>query len=247
MIFYKSTFAEFDGDDLLAQAASFFVAGFEPASTTATFALYELAVLPEMQDRLRKEVLEALDKNDGKITYDMVLGIFLYLRCATNFNIQKISHERIIFDDIVCQRLFFFSLETHLFQSRTTYLNLFEIVVSARDFYPQNRIQTSHFNFSQAMSLPYLDMVVSETLRLYPTLGYLNRMPNDTYKVPNSDLVLEKGTPVYVSMLGMHLDPQYFPEPHKFDPERFNEENKRNIPPCVYFPFGEGPHTCIGK
>lgn len=55
------------------------MAGFEPASTTATFALHELAVHPEIQDRLRKEVLEALDKNDGKITYDMVLRISFYV------------------------------------------------------------------------------------------------------------------------------------------------------------------------
>ena len=97
------------------------------------------------------------------------------------------------------------------------------------------------------MSLPYLDMVVSETLRMYPPLGYVNRMPNETYKVPNLDLVIEKGTPVYIPMLGLHYDPEYFPDPDKFDPERFNEENKRNRPSCVYLPFGEGPHQCIGE
>lgn len=96
-------------------------------------------------------------------------------------------------------------------------------------------------------SLPYLDMVISETLRMYPPLGYLNRLATQTYKVPEFNLVIEKGTPVYISMLGLHYDPEYFPNPSKFDPERFNEENKRNRPPCVYFPFGEGPHACIGK
>lgn len=96
------------------------------------------------------------------------------------------------------------------------------------------------------MTLPYLDMVVSETLRMYPPLGYLNRITVEPYKIPNSNFVLEKDTPVYISMLGMHYDPEYFPNPEKFDPERFSEENKRNIPSCVYFPFGEGPHACIG-
>ncbi|KAG5339509.1 CP6K1 protein, partial [Acromyrmex charruanus] len=159
----------FDGDDLLAQAASFFSAGFETSSTTTTFALYELAMQPEIQNTLRKEIFEALKKSNGKITYDMV------------------------------------------------------------------------------WSLPYLDMVMSETLRMYPPLGYLNRVPNQTYKVPKFNLVIEKGTPVYISMLGLHYDPEYFPNPNKFDPERFNEENKRKRPPCVYFPFGEGPHACIGN
>ncbi|KAL6418463.1 hypothetical protein ACFW04_012069 [Cataglyphis niger] len=159
---------EFDGDDLMAQAASFFSAGFETSSTTTAFALYELALQPDIQSTLRKEIVEALDKSDGKITYDM-----------------------------------------------TT-------------------------------SLPYLDMVVSETLRMYPPLGYLNRMPSETYKVPNFDLVIEKDTPIYIPMLGLHYDPEYFPNPNKFDPERFNEENKRDRPACVYFPFGEGPRACIG-
>ncbi|KMQ85242.1 cytochrome p450 6k1, partial [Lasius niger] len=95
------------------------------------------------------------------------------------------------------------------------------------------------------LSLPYLDMVVSETLRMYPTLPFLDRVTTETYKMPNSDLVLEKDTPIYISMLGMHYDPEYFPDPDKFDPERFNEENKHNIPSCAYFPFGEGPHACI--
>jgi len=97
------------------------------------------------------------------------------------------------------------------------------------------------------MSLRYLDMVVSETLRKYPPLPFLDRVATSTYKVPNSNVVVEKNTPVYISMLGVHYDPEYFPDPDKFDPERFNEENKRNIPSCVYFPFGEGPRACIGK
>ncbi|XP_011864461.1 PREDICTED: cytochrome P450 6j1-like isoform X1 [Vollenhovia emeryi] len=45
----------------------------------------------------------------------------------------------------------------------------------------------------------------------------------------------------------MHYDPEYFPDPHKFDPERFTEENKRNRPTNVYFPFGDGPRVCIGS
>lgn len=88
---------------------------------------------------------------------------------------------------------------------------------------------------------------MSETLRMYPPLGYLNRMAVQKYKVPEYNLVIEKDTPVYISMLGLHYDPKYFPNPNKFDPERFNEENKRSRPPCVYIPFGEGPHACIGK
>nr|XP_003701310.1 PREDICTED: cytochrome P450 6k1-like [Megachile rotundata] len=160
---------DFNGDDLVAQAAVFFTGGFETSSTTMSFTLYELALQPDIQKTLRNEIHEALEESDGKITYEMV------------------------------------------------------------------------------MTLPYLDMVISETLRKYPPLAFLDRVTSEDYKVPNSDLVLEKGTPVYIPMMGIHRDPEYYPDPDKYDPLRFTEENKQKRPNFTYFPFGEGPHICIGS
>lgn len=42
------------------------------------------------------------------------------------------------------------------------------------------------------------------------------------------------------------MDPEYFPNPEQFDPERFNKENKKNIKDFTYIPFGEGPRMCLG-
>ncbi|XP_046744632.1 cytochrome P450 6k1-like [Diprion similis] len=94
--------------------------------------------------------------------------------------------------------------------------------------------------------LPYLDKVVSETLRKYPSLPFLDRMANADYEVQETGLVIEKGTPVYISLLGMHYDPEYYPEPNKFDPERFSDKNRDKIPRYAYLPFGIGPRSCIG-
>lgn len=67
------------------------------------------------------------------------------------------------------------------------------------------------------------------------------------YKLPGTDIILDKGTAVCFPLLGLHYDPKYFPEPQKYDPERFSEANKRKYPFGAYMPFGEGPHNCIGK
>lgn len=74
----------------------------------------------------------------------------------------------------------------------------------------------------------------------------LDRTCKNDYKIPGCDLVLPKGTHVNISVLGMHHDPDYYPDPEKFDPERFSEENKRDRPQFTYLPFGDGPRICIG-
>lgn len=53
--------------------------------------------------------------------------------------------------------------------------------------------------------------------------------------------------PIYISLFGLHFDPEYFPNPEKYDPERFTFENRNTRPAYSYMPFGEGPHNCIGK
>lgn len=60
-------------------------------------------------------------------------------------------------------------------------------------------------------------------------------------------VVIEKGQVIIIPIHGPNMDEKYFPEPQKFDPERFNDENKHNIKPGVYKPFGIGPRNCIGK
>ncbi|XP_047117854.1 cytochrome P450 6k1-like [Schistocerca piceifrons] len=95
-------------------------------------------------------------------------------------------------------------------------------------------------------SMHYLDKVVAETLRKYPPIPLLNRICNRDYKIPDSDVVVDKGTSVIIPVYGLHHDPQIFPDPERFDPERFSEEQKAQRHPYVYLPFGEGPRNCIG-
>jgi cytochrome P450 family 6 len=64
--------AELEGDILVAQAAIFFTAGFESTASTTSFTLYELAMQPHLQTRLREEILHTLDQNEGQFTYEAI-------------------------------------------------------------------------------------------------------------------------------------------------------------------------------
>ncbi|KOB56631.1 Cytochrome 9A20, partial [Operophtera brumata] len=123
-------------DDLIAQAILFFIAGFETVSSTMSFLLHELAMNPEVQERLVEEIRRNEAKNGGRFDYNSV----------------------------------------------------------------QNMV--------------YMDMI-------------------------------RKGTGIGIPVWAFHRDPQYFPDPLKFDPERFSDENKHNINPFSYMPFGMGPRNCI--
>lgn len=57
---------------------------------------------------------------------------------------------------------------------------------------------------------------------------------------------IEEGQRILISILGLHYDAEHFPNPEKFDPERFSEQNRTNIKPYTFMPFGEGPRNCIG-
>ncbi|KAF5279688.1 hypothetical protein FQA39_LY18237 [Lamprigera yunnana] len=100
--------------------------------------------------------------------------------------------------------------------------------------------------------MKYMDMVVSETLRKWPPGFRLDRLCIQDYLIEpvspkEKSLLVEKGTIVVIPVIGIHRDEKYFPAPKKFDPERFSDENKHNIKPFSYMPFGSGPRNCIAS
>ncbi|KAK0078810.1 hypothetical protein PV325_002078 [Microctonus aethiopoides] len=95
-------------------------------------------------------------------------------------------------------------------------------------------------------NMKYLMQIIHETMRFYPPAPIIDRMASEDYKIPDSDVTIKKGTIVYAPLPGLHMDPKYFPDPEKFDPDRFSDERKHEIEPCSYMPFGEGPRICIG-
>jgi cytochrome P450 len=93
--------------------------------------------------------------------------------------------------------------------------------------------------------LRYTEMVVAESMRLYPPAWAVGRLALEDheaggYLIPRGSLVLD-------SQYVMHRDPRFWPEPERFDPERFTPEARAARPQFSYFPFGGGPRRCVGE
>ncbi|XP_053698287.1 probable cytochrome P450 6a14 [Sabethes cyaneus] len=155
-------------NEAAAQAFLFFVAGFETSSAALSFALYELAAHPDIQDKTREEIKRVLALHGGHITYEAL-----------------------------------------------------------RD-------------------MTYLDQVVNETLRKYPPVGNVFRIANESYRLTNPDVTIEKGNIVIVPIYSIHHDPEIYPDPDRFDPERFAPDQIAARHSHSFLPFGDGPRNCIG-
>uniref|UniRef100_A0A4D5RYD4 Putative cytochrome n=1 Tax=Ixodes scapularis TaxID=6945 RepID=A0A4D5RYD4_IXOSC len=155
-------------EEALAQCVLFFLAGQDTASTLASFTSYILAVNPEVQEKLRKEVDNCFEKHGGSPTYDAI---------------SKLS---------------------------------------------------------------YLNGVISETLRMFPPAPRLERSPMVDYVLGETGIKVPKDSVIAIPVYSMHHDPEFFPDPHTFNPERFIGENTSSIRPYTYLPFGAGPRNCIG-
>ncbi|XP_049778135.1 probable cytochrome P450 6a13 isoform X1 [Schistocerca cancellata] len=155
-------------DKIVAQSVLFLLAGYETSSTLLSYASYELALSPDVQEKARNEVKNVLSKYGGVCTYE-----------ALN-------------------------------------------------------------------EMNYLENVLSEALRMHPPVARIDRMCTKPYTIPGTDVKIDVGDSVSIPVMGLHYDPQYYPDPYKFDPDRFVAEEKLKRPSHVYLPFGGGPRNCIG-
>lgn len=75
----------------------------------------------------------------------------------------------------------------------------------------------------------------------------LRRACNAPYKIPDSTLTLNVGEIVTIPVHAIHHDEKYYPNPNKFDPDRFTPENIASRPPFTFLAFADGPRMCPGK
>lgn len=94
--------------------------------------------------------------------------------------------------------------------------------------------------------LGYCGMVLAESMRLYPPTWIFIRIAQEEDTLP-SGVTIPAGSKIYLCQYVMQRHPRYFPDPERFDPERFTETGKKERPQFAYFPFGGGARVCIGE
>ncbi len=99
---------------------------------------------------------------------------------------------------------------------------------------------------SDFRSLKYVEQVFAESMRLYPPAWVVARTAAEDYTMRH-DVRIPKGAHLVASQLVVHHDPRWWPDPLRFDPERFSDEAKATRPKFAYFPFGGGARYCIGE
>lgn len=107
-----------------------------------------------------------------------------------------------------------------------------------------NTVGCSEPTYSSLAKMEYLDWFLSETLRLFPAANRTGResaVDTNVY-----ELKIPKGTSITVPIHALHRMPEYWKEPEQCIPERFSPENRQNINPYAYIPFGVGPRACVG-
>jgi cytochrome P450 len=99
--------------------------------------------------------------------------------------------------------------------------------------------------FDDVPKLRYVEAVFAESMRLYPPAWAMGRRALEDFTL--GGYRLPPGTTVLMSQFVSHRDPQYFPDPMRFDPNRFAAGGRATFPKFAYFPFGAGARQCIGE
>lgn len=226
------------------------------------FKIFKMKILLDKVEKyfinLVKETLEYRESN--KIIRPDFLQLLIQLRnkgCVNedgNWKIETVDEKlkTMTIKEVAAQCFVFFVAGFDTSSTATSFL-LYELAKNPdiqfklhEDIVSSMKMHGNQLTYDSINDMKYLDQCVDEALRKYPPVPFLNRQCIKTYKAKEIDLIIEEGTLLAISILGLHYDPKYYPKPEIFDPERFSIQNKANREAMCYLPFGDGPRNCIG-
>ena len=163
----------------------------------------------------------------------------------------SLDNKRLTEDEILAQALVFFLAG---FETTATTLTFCTYELALNPHIQETLLEeinssvdsNGEISYEELARLPYLDAVLSETLRLHPPAQRLARLASTDYKLGETGITLPKGQQIEFPIHGIHHLEEYYPNPFQFNPDRFMPENRHNIIPYTYLPFGAGPRNCIG-
>ncbi|KAL1509571.1 hypothetical protein ABEB36_004284 [Hypothenemus hampei] len=120
------------------------------------------------------------------------------------------------------------------------------------EIHETDKLNNGKLTYDALLKMKYMDMVFCEILRKWPPALFVDRVCTKPYTIEpeypdEKSMNLKVGDLLWIPMFGLHKDSKYFPKPEVFDPERFSDENRDQINPYTYIPFGSGPRNCIGS
>jgi cytochrome P450 family 4 len=101
-------------------------------------------------------------------------------------------------------------------------------------------------DYKTLQELKYTERCLKEVLRLYPSVPFIGRVLGEDMTTSTGHL-LKAGTNMHLHIYDVHHNPEIYPDPEKFDPDRFLPENCQNRHNFAYVPFSAGPRNCIGQ
>ncbi|XP_026324875.1 cytochrome P450 9e2-like [Hyposmocoma kahamanoa] len=229
---------------------------------------FRTLVMDTMQNRELKQIIRPdmihllMEAKKGKLTHDEKSSQDMDAGFATveESSVGQKEIKRVWSDDDLCAQAILFFIAGFETVSSAMSLLLYELAVNPdvqeklyQEIRENEAKNNGKFDYNSIQNMVYMDMVVSETLRLWPPGVGLDRYCNRDYNLgkPNDksteDYIIRKGEALQIPVWAIHRDPAYYSNPDKFDPERFSIENKHKILPFTYIPFGLGPRNCIGS